>query len=62
MTKLTYVVNDNGTELEFSSYPAVIDYIRENGGTFETKYEPIPEETNPYEFKDYVKPVARKRA
>ena len=62
MTKLTYVVTENGTELEFSSYPAVVDYVRENGGTFETRYEPIPEETHPYELKNYEKPVARKRA
>ena len=62
MTKLTYVVTDNGTELEFSSYPAVVDYVRENGGTFETRYTPIPEETHTYELKNYEKPVARKRA
>ena len=61
MTKLTYVVNDNGVELEFTSYPAVLDYVKENGGTFETKYEPIPEKTTLFEFKNYAKPVARAR-
>ena len=60
MTKLTYVVNANGTQLEFSSFPAVVDYVRENGGTFETKYEEVPEEKTLFEFKDYTKPVARK--
>ena len=60
MTRLSYVVNDNGTPLEFSSYPAVVDYVRENGGTFETKYEEVPEEKTSFEFKNYTKPVARK--
>lgn len=62
MTRLVYeLTTADGSITEYTSYPAAKEALALFGGNLETKYIPIPEENHIFQFKNYVKPVAKKR-